>query len=142
MLQHGAQVRRCFSELWRNLPLFRAQDACQRLRAARTGVQREGLHLLYGLLRNNQQAAHLFLRRNGHVRQDHQIGDALVFDGRNDRDVHFSGSQLFGTLRGHGKRQIVLAAQRAVGEAPHERRGVQVLNDGDAKFRHGLRGHL
>jgi hypothetical protein len=29
-----------------------------------------------------------------------------------------------------------------VGEAPDERRGVQVLNDGDAKFGHGSREHL
>jgi hypothetical protein len=40
-------------------------------------------------------------------------------------------------LRGHRERQIIFPAQRAVGEAPDERRGVQVLNDGDAEFGHG-----
>ena len=82
------------------------------------------------------------LGSDGHIRQDRRIGDALVFDGGDDGDVHAAGAQFFGALGGDGEGQIVFAAERAVGEAPDERRGVQVLNDGDAKFRHGSRGHL
>lgn len=141
-LQHGAQVRGRFEEVWGDLPLFGAEDAREGLGAAGTAVEREDLYLFDWFFGDDQEAAHLFLRGDGHIREDGQIGDALVFDGGNDGDVHAAGAQLFGALGGDGEGQIVFATERAVGEAPDERRGVQVLNDGDAKFRHGSRGHL
>jgi hypothetical protein len=60
--------------------------------------------------------------------------DALIFDGGNDGDVGGAGAQGFGALRRNGESEIVFAAQGAVGEAPDERSGVEILNDGDAQF--------
>src|SRR5229473_6177679 len=135
-LQHLSQVWWRFKKLRRGLPLFGAQDAGQRLRAARTEVQRKALRPFDRFLRDDEQAADLFLRSNGYVRQNHQIRDALVFYGRNDGDVRGARAQLLCALRRNRERQLVLALQRAIGEAPNERRRVEVLNDGDAKFGH------
>src|SRR5439155_3388725 len=56
LLQHRPQVRRRFKEFRRDLPLFRTEDARERLRAARTAIQREALRPFDGLLCKDQQA--------------------------------------------------------------------------------------
>ena len=70
--------------------------------------------------------------------QHHQAVDALIFDRRNDGDIGFIAAQRFGALRWHRERKIVTAGQRAVGEAPHQRRGVEILDDGYSQLGHSV----
>ena len=114
--------------------MLRAENACQRLRAARAAIQGDAAHLSDGLFREDQQAANAIFRSDGEIRQDGQIADALVFDGGNDGDVRRTAAERIGAKRWHGERQVVLAVERAVGEAPDQRSGVEVLHDGNAKF--------
>ena len=65
-----------------------------------------------------------------------EIVDALIFDGWNDGNVGSAGAEGFGALGGDGEGKIVFALEGAVGKAPDERGGVEVLDDGDAKFWH------
>ena len=45
--------------------------------------------------------------------------------------------KLLGALGGDGEAEVVFAGEEAVGESPDERRGVEVLDDGDAEFWQG-----
>src|SRR4029077_13792978 len=139
LAQHGVQIRRHLEKFRRDLPMPRTQNLCQRLRAPRTPIERNRPRLRNGYLGNQQQTPHAPLRRDRKIRQDHQVIDALILDRRNDRDVHSPGAQRFGTLRRHRKRQIVLALERPVRKAPDQRRGIEILNDGDARFWQGQR---
>ena len=94
------------------------------------------MNLGNGFLGDEQQAADFFLRGDGEIGKDSEVGDALIFDRGNDGDVGFAGAEVVGALRGDGEREIVLALKGAVGETPDQGGGVEVLNDGDAKFRH------
>jgi hypothetical protein len=115
--------------------MLRAENACQRLRAARAAIQGDTADLSDGLLSDDQQAANAIFRSDGEIRQDGQIADALIFDGGNDGNIRRTAAKRFSAKRWHRERQLVLAAERAVGKAPDQRSGVEVLHDGDAKFR-------
>ena len=75
--------------------------------------------------------------RDREIGQDHQVIDSLIFDGGNDGDVDVAGAQLLGALGRHGEAEFVLAGEETMRESPDERRGVEVLDDGDAKFWQG-----
>src|SRR5260370_33666334 len=65
--------------------------------------------------------------------------DALISDRGNDGDVGCAAAQCLCALRWHGERKLVLAVERAIRKAPHQRRGVQILHDRYAEFGQGVR---
>src|SRR3989454_9752013 len=75
-------------------------------------------------------------RGDGNSRKHHDTLHALIFDGRNDGHVHGARTQRFGAQRRHGEGKLVAARQRPVGKAPDERRGIQILHDGDVQLAH------
>ena len=131
-LQIGLQLRRipaqCASAC--------AQNAHERLRAARAAIEGDAPNLVYRLLRNQQQAAHRFLRSDGEIRKNYQPVDPLQFDGGDDRNVHFARAERFRTLRRHRKRKLILATLRSVRKSPHQRRSIEVLHNRDAERIH------
>ena len=117
--------------------MARAQDFGERLGAARTAIKRDRAGLCERHLGNQQQAADAALGGDGEVGEDDEVVDALVFDGGDDGDVDVACAQLLGALGGDGEAEVVFAGEEAVGESPDERRGVEVLDDGDAEFWQG-----
>src|SRR5260370_22916887 len=65
--------------------------------------------------------------------------DALISDRGNDGDVGCAAAQCLCALRWHGERKLVLAVERAIRKAPHQRRGVQILHDRYAEFGQSVR---
>jgi hypothetical protein len=85
--QHRREVGRHLEEFGRDLPLLLTENSRQRLGAAGTAVERDVAGFLERNLGNQQQAADARFRRDGHVREDHEVVDALVFNGGDDGDV-------------------------------------------------------
>ena len=85
--QHSGKVGRHLQKFGRDAPFLLAEDSRQRLGAAGAAVERDVAGFLEGNLGNQQQAADARFRRDGHVREDHEVVDALVFDGGDDGDV-------------------------------------------------------
>src|SRR6202035_261852 len=96
----------------------------------------DALHFGDRLARYNEQAAHALFCGDGQVRQDHQIVDALKFDGRNDGYIRATITQIIGALRRYGKRKIVFIVESTSSKTVHQWGGIQVLHDRDAKFSH------
>jgi len=94
------------------------------------------LNLGNGFLGDEQQAADFFLRGDGEIGKDSEVGDALIFDRGMMAMSALPAAEVVGALRGDGEREIVLALKGAWVETPDQGGGVEVLNDGDAKFRH------
>jgi hypothetical protein len=132
--QHGGEVGLGFSERWGDFPVVGAENFGEGLGAAGAGVQGHGLRLLNWTFGDQQKAADSVFRGDGEVGENGEVVDALVFDGRDDGDVGLFGAEGFGAQRGDGKREVVFALQRAVSEPANQRRGVEVLNDGDAEL--------
>ncbi len=129
--------RRGFQKFGGHLPAAGGEDFGERLRAAGVGVERNAAGLADGEFGDQQEAAHALLGGDGQAREDGQARDALVLDGGNDGDVGGAGAEGFGALRGDGEGEVVLALEGAVSETADERRGVEILHDGDAEFAHG-----
>jgi hypothetical protein len=64
-----------------------AEDAGESLSTAGAFVQRECFDLIDGRFRDEQEATDAALGSDGHVRENDQIVDSLIFDGRNDGDI-------------------------------------------------------
>ena len=141
--EHDGRVGIGFEKFRGDLPATGGEDFDQGLGAPRAAVERDAAGLADGDFADEQEAAHALLGGDGEVGEDGETNalahDALVFDGGNDGDVGGAGAQGFGALRGDGEGEVVLAAQRAVGEAANERGRVEILHDGDAEFGHGDR---
>ncbi len=88
--QHFRGVRRGVNKFGLDAPFLGGKDAHQRGGTARAGIERNTLGHFDRLLRKHQDAADGLLRGDGHSRQNHQILDALIFDGRDDGDVGFA----------------------------------------------------
>jgi len=121
-----------------------AEDFCEGLGAAGAAVEGDGFYRSFGCARggdgdfgDEEEAADAAFGGDGEVGEDDEVVDALVFDGGDDGDVDVAGAELLGALGGDGEGEVVFAGEEAVGEAPDEGRGVEVLDDGDAEFWQG-----
>jgi hypothetical protein len=134
--QHGGGVGIGFEEFRRDLPAAGGEDLDERLRAARAAVERDVAGLADGNFADQQEAADALLGGDGQAGKDGEAGNALVLDGGNDGDVGGASAECSGALRGDGGGDVVFAVEGSVREAADERRGVEVLHNGDAKFAH------
>ncbi len=142
--EHCRQIGWHFAELGGDLPVAGAEDFGEGLGAAGAAIEGDRSYRFFGCARwgdrdfgNEEEAADAAFGGDGEVGEDDEVVDALVFDGGDDGDVDFAGAEGFGALGGDGEAEIVFAGERAVGESPDERRGVEVLDDGDAEFWQG-----
>jgi len=142
--EHGGEVGWHFAELWGDIPVAGAEDFGEGLGAAGAAVEGDGLHAILKFacggerdLGDEQEAADAALGGDGEVGEDDEVVDALILDGGNDGDVDVAGAELFGALGWDGEAEVVLAGERAAGESPDEREGVEILDDGDAEFGQG-----
>jgi len=134
--KHRGDVRFGFTKFRRDIPAVGTENSGESLRAARTAVERDAFCKANGIFGDEEQAADAFFRGDGEVRQNREIGNALIFDGGNDGDICCAGAQRVCAERWNREGKVVFALQRAVGEAANERGSVQILHDGDAKFVH------
>ena len=137
--QHRHRVGRHIQKFRRDAPEAAAKQTHQGRRGARVGVQCDAPRKLDGFFGQQQDAAHLALGRDGHVRENHHFVHALILDGRHDGHIGFSRAQRLGAERGHRERQMVTALERPVGETPDERRSIQEFDDRDAQLTHASR---
>ena len=135
--EHGGDIGFGFSKFRRNIPSIGGENARESLRAAGTAIESDTFCEADRAARDDEEAADTFLGGDRKVRQDNEIWNALIFDGRDDGYVGGAGTKSLGALRRNGEEEIVFALQRAMGETPNEGSGVEVLHNGDAKFRQG-----
>ena len=119
-----------------------AEDFGEGLGAARTAIECDRFGLRDRDFGDEEEAADAALGGDGEVGEDDEVVDALIFDGGDDGDVDVAGAQLLGALGRDGEAEVVFAGEEAVGEAPDEGRGVEVLDDGDAEFWQGRSSFL
>ena len=144
MGEHGGEVGRHFAELRGDFPVAGTENFCEGLGAAGAAVERDRFYRFFGCARwgnrdfgDEEEAADAALGGDGEVGEDDEVVDALILDGGDDGDVDVAGAELLGALGRDGEGKVVFAGERTVGESPDEGRGVEVLDDGDAKFWQG-----
>src|SRR6476661_5206856 len=70
------------------------------------------------------------------TRHDLSAFHPLIFDRRNQSDVHAAARQLFSALCGSAENGFVLIRGPVLEKSPGKRDGIEILNDGNLVLRH------
>ena len=134
--EHLGKIRGSLEKIRSDFPTVDTENSSEGLGAAGAAVKRDAGDVVDAFLGDEKKAADLSFGSDGHAGEDNEIVDALIFDGGNNGDVGGAGAKGFGALRWDREGEIVFALERTVRETPDQRGGVEVLDDGDAKFWH------